>query len=176
MLRGGHDDFHSNNLLHTVFLSLSIMHLRRFRLRRISLLSSLSFMIQMLAVSVCQMGGDAMAMGVTADHQMHHAKHMERLCVNNAQPMALSLTGVGQSAPHSSHHGPCSHCNQPDEMVSVMNVADFSSVSLPLLSMNTLILLQIQAENGDTFSPYAQSAQPPGSVPLIYRTSLRILI
>jgi len=152
------------------------MHLRRFRLRRISLLISLSFMVQMLAVSVCQMGASAMVMADdSADYQISHSMYMERQCVND-KSMDLSATGTGQSEPHSNHHYPCSHCNQPDKLVSVMAMTDFSSASLPLRSMNTLILLQIQADNGNAFSPYAQSVQPPGSVALIYRTSHRILI
>jgi len=175
MLRGGHDDyFHSNNFPHTILPASSIMQLRRFRLRKVSLLICLSFMIQMLAVSVCQMGGSAMAMGIDSmDHQMHHSRHMERLCVSDDKPMALLVAAGEQSVPHSKHHEPCSHCNQPDEMVSMTAMADFSSVSLPLISMNTLILLQTQSERGDTFS---QSAQPSGSSALNYRTSQRILI
>jgi len=150
------------------------MTMRSSRLRRITLLTSLAFIAQLLAVSVCQMDGRAMASTATG-HSDDLPMVMGSSCVEQHDRHNTMLTDHNSSAPHGDHDGPCGHCNQPDELVSITGNIAFSPALLPLLYACILSDSQTQPESTRAFTLFSPE-QPPGSSGVILSISQRIRI
>jgi len=153
------------------------MHLHKSYRRRLALMMSLGFLLQVFAIGLCQMGvAEAIGVTVSSDHVKQHGKQMERSC--------LQKGGMNQAlmadTPMSGHgHGmtPCVHCSQPDELVSSAPLSDVANPVLSLSSCGYMPgVMHIEADQLITFTAYAPSLEPPGNVPLIYRTTLRLRI
>ncbi|PIP01496.1 MAG: hypothetical protein COW18_13290 [Zetaproteobacteria bacterium CG12_big_fil_rev_8_21_14_0_65_54_13] len=138
------------------------------------MLMSLGFLLQVFAISPCQMG--VAEATVFSDHLMQHGKQTERGCLQNGG-MNQSLMDDAPMPGHSHGTTPCVHCSQPDELVSS---AQLSNVATPVLSLSSCGympgVMHIGSDRIITFTAYAPSLEPPGNVPLIYRTTLRLRI
>jgi len=172
MLSGGNSvDNHANTESHIACFQ-PVMTMRSVRMRRLTLLTSLAFIVQLLAVSVCQMDGRAMAATATG-HAADLPMIMDSSCTE--QHDSHHAMNNNDSTPHSGHDGPCGHCNQPDELVSSNGNITFSPALLPLLYTSILTASKAPNESTAAFT-LVSPEQPPGSAGVIFRISQRIRI
>ena len=151
------------------------MHICKLHRCRISLALCLSFMLQMLAISVCQMGSMPEAMAAnSSEHHMHRLMPMER----QAMPGMPQLVMHDQSTPRPDHSVPCSHCNQPDELVSITQISGVLMLSVPLLHVgDSGFPLQVQAGRTIMLTDCAPpTIYASNNKSIIYRTSQRLRI
>jgi len=133
----------------------------------------MAFMVQILAAGLCQMG----------DAQSANAASMTGHPAHQAMPlMSGCAAGIGMqdatsdSSPRPEPVVPCSHCNQPDELLAGMQSLNFAADSVSLFS------LAVRVSDTDNTMPVHAALSfeglipPPGSRSFIYRTSQRIRI
>lgn len=174
-MRGDDDCNQAIDVQSNIFPSLLIMHICKSHRRRISLALCLGFMLQMLAIGVCQMGSMPEAMAANSSEQ-----HICRLMPMEHQAMPGMPQSVmhDQSTPRSDHSIPCSHCNQPDELVSTTQLSDVSILSVSLLQAGDFCLPPLmQVGRTITLTVWAPpTIYASGNKSIIYRTSQRLRI
>jgi len=146
--------------------------------RRISLIACLGFFLQLLAVGACQMGASSVATAADhANHSIHQAMSMDAV---NVATVSMHHAGrhamSGEPATDSEHGTPCSHCNQPDELASVVEMSNLSHAEVVLLSAYIQSPLDMALAQASPFVSFPSLNQQPDRTTILYRTSQRIRI
>lgn len=135
------------------------------KIRQLSRVLTGLFAIQVLAASFCLLTPQA---------------HASEMMSDNMQAMQMQSYGAhcdnhnDKTSGHADHALPCTHCDQPDELIQALSFDSQTNVDLPMLAL-IIAVAQIAPQQTLTHTEVVPTG-PPNSASILYQTTQRILI